>query len=96
MHQQALVAVFPGTVSINGVKFDVALSTGAWEPKLLDDGINYRVGRDATFSVAKESLPDAPAPRTAVIIGAEEYRVVSVDGDDEYEPAWHITARRFA
>lgn len=95
MHQAALEAFHPGTVTIGGVAFAVALHIGPFEPKLLDDGINFRIGQDATFTISKEALPAAPEPKSDVTILGNVFRVVDGGNQGENETAWRVTARRY-
>lgn len=95
MHQSAMQAQAPGEVTIGGTRYVCAVVLGSVEPKMLEDGINYRNGQDATFSIAKSALATAPTPRAEVTIGTLTFRIVHATGQNDYDQAWHITARRF-
>lgn len=96
LHNAALRPFQPGVVTIAGAVFSAVLTIGEFEPKLLEDGINYREAQDAQFDVLKSALPTAPVPNSEVTIKGEVFRVVNSGSQDDYDPAWHITARRFA
>lgn len=96
LHQQAVEAETPGKVIISGKTYTAAVTLGEWEPKLQDDGINFRKGQDAQFDVRKSLLPVAPEPKTEVTIDGIVFRIVHSGPQDKWDPVWHITARRYA
>lgn len=95
-HQQELEAFHPGEVTIGDDVYTCAQSTGPWEPKPLDDGINYREGQDLVVMLSKSKLPVAPEPKTLITVDDQEFRIVHVENPDEFETSWRILARRFA
>lgn len=95
-NQAAQENQLPGSVTIGGIAFACSLSIGPFEPKLLDDGINYRNGQDVKFTIDKSNLPAAPAPRSDVTIEGIVYRLIHSGQQTPTATAWHFVARRFA
>ena len=82
----------PGSVTIDGTPYDVALAPGISEHEN-DDG-TVTTPQAIGFWLPKESHPIKPATRTRVIWNDTPYFIESVLGDGENFQNWKVDASR--
>ena len=93
--QLAAENLLPDSIIIGSKIYACAVTLGAITEKLAADGINFRMGQDASIYIQKTILATAPAVRTEITINGLVFRVVDSGPQSDVETAWHITARRF-